>query len=141
MQAMHRRDGLTIRAAGLLVAALCCLAPPGAQAAAPPTGAKVNRVGQIYLIGSERTSQSVILRQVPLYPGQVLSYPDNPYKDILITVQEAPTGSLMFGVGVNSSSGLGGSIVINERNFDLVTVPMNFDELLCGPPCPGPGQE
>src|SRR5262249_54302850 len=108
------------------------------------------RVGQIIIVGNERTRQNVILRQVPLFPGQVLSYPDvkraeqnltrlgifetspdgsvkptitvmdnptnpeSPFKDVLINVQEASTGSLMFGVGVNSDSGLTGSIVLNE---------------------------
>ena len=102
------------------------------------------RVGQIFIVGNDRTQQNVILRQVPLYPGQVLNYPairegeqplarlnifnstpdgsvkptitvldnpndpDNPYKDILVSVQEASTGSLMFGLGVNSDSGLTG---------------------------------
>jgi hypothetical protein len=44
--------------------------------------------------------------------------PDYPIKDILIQVEETRTGSLMFGVGVNSDVGLTGSIVLNERNFD-----------------------
>ena len=34
------------------------------------------RVGQIYIIGNDRTMMNVILRQVGLYPGQVLSYPE-----------------------------------------------------------------
>lgn len=34
------------------------------------------RVGQIHVVGNERTKQNVVLRQVPVYPGQVLSYPD-----------------------------------------------------------------
>jgi outer membrane protein insertion porin family len=34
------------------------------------------RVGQIFVVGNTRTMQNVILRQVPLYPGQVLTYPD-----------------------------------------------------------------
>jgi hypothetical protein len=37
---------------------------------------------------------------------------------IRINVKEASTSSLMFGLGVNSDSGLTGSIVLNERNFD-----------------------
>jgi hypothetical protein len=55
---------------------------------------------------------------------------DNPNKDILITVQEASTGSLMFGVGVNSDSGLTGSIVLNERNFDILRPPTSFEQIL-----------
>src|SRR5262249_7915992 len=34
------------------------------------------RVGNIFIIGNERTRDNVILRQVPLFPGQVLTYPD-----------------------------------------------------------------
>jgi outer membrane protein assembly complex protein YaeT len=133
------------------------------------------RVGQIYIIGNEVTRQNVILRQVPLYPGQVLTYPDlrlaeknlaklnifesNPetgvrptvtvldpdgeseFKDVQINVQETHTGSLLFGVGVNSDAGLTGSIVLNERNFDITRPPTSFDDLLSGRAFRGAGQE
>jgi RNA polymerase sigma factor (sigma-70 family) len=90
---------------------------PAAAGPAPPA-----RVGQIIIVGNEKTSQNVILRQIKLRPGQVIDYPalrkaeknlealnrfivdpkkgirptvtvvdpdgDNPYKDILVTVQE-----------------------------------------------------
>ena len=67
--------------------------------------------------------------------------PDSFYKDILISVQEASTGSLMFGLGVNSDSGLTGSIVLNERNFDLFRLPTSFDDFLNGTAFRGAGQE
>jgi RNA polymerase sigma factor (sigma-70 family) len=48
-----------------------------AQAEAPkPAEKDPARVGQIFIIGNEKTRQSVILKQVPIYPGQVLTYPD-----------------------------------------------------------------
>ncbi|MFM7151900.1 MAG: outer membrane protein assembly factor BamA, partial [Gemmataceae bacterium] len=136
-----------------------------------------SRVGQVFIVGNERTKQNVILRQVPLYPGQVLSFPamreaernlarlnifetspdgsvrptvsvldnpldpDSPYKDVLVSVQEASTGSLMFGLGVNSDSGLTGSIVLNERNFDITKIPTSFDDFLNGTAFRGAGQE
>jgi outer membrane protein insertion porin family len=145
---------------------------------APPA-----RVGSIFIVGNERTRQNVILRQLPLYPGQLLTYPDlrtaernlqrlgifengagpngapsdasakptvtvidsqdpnSPYKDILVTVAEANTGSLVFGAGVNSNAGLTGSIVLNERNFDIFKPPTSFDELLSGNAWRGAGQE
>ncbi len=133
------------------------------------------RVGQVFVVGNERTRQNVILRQVPLYPGQILTYPDlrqaeknltrlgifetspdgsvkptvsviNPegdseFKDILVSVQEANTGSLIFGVGVNSDAGLNGSIVLNERNFDITRFPTSLDDLLSGNAFRGAGQE
>jgi hypothetical protein len=68
------------------------------------------RVGQIIVVGNEKTPTSVILKKVPLAPGQVLRYPDlrvaeknlaafqatielidtndAGYKDILVTVKE-----------------------------------------------------
>jgi outer membrane protein assembly complex protein YaeT len=132
-------------------------------------------VGQVIIAGNEVTRQNVILRQVPLYPGQVLTVPDlqtaeanlarlnifeadpekgqrptvtvidpdsdNPVKDILVQVQEAPTGSFLLGVGVNSDAGLSGSIVLNERNFDITRVPTSLDELLSGRAFRGAGQE
>jgi outer membrane protein assembly factor BamA len=61
--------------------------------------------------------------QVRIYRGQELTYPKVPGREIQINVQEAPTGSLLFGVGVNSCSGLNGSIILNERNFDLSPAP------------------
>jgi outer membrane protein assembly complex protein YaeT len=132
-----------------------------------------DKVGQIFIVGNERTRDNVILRQLPLYPGQLLTYPDlrvaernlarlnifattpdgsvhptvevmpsdTEYKDVLVTVQEDNTGSLMFGVGVNSDAGLTGSIVLNERNFDLFRVPTSIDDLLSGNAFRGAGQE
>jgi outer membrane protein assembly factor BamA len=46
-----------------------------------------------------------------------LDLSDDEFKDLLVTNQEA-SGSLMHGVGGNSDSGLTGSIVLNERNFE-----------------------
>lgn len=132
-------------------------------------------VGQIIIVGNEVTRRNVILRQLPLYPGQTLTYPDlavaagnlsrlnifetnqekgihptvevldpdndNPVKDILVNVAETRTGSLMFGVGVNSNAGLTGSIVLNERNFDITKWPTSMEDLLSGTAFRGGGQE
>ncbi|OAI53537.1 hypothetical protein AYO44_15875 [Planctomycetaceae bacterium SCGC AG-212-F19] len=132
-------------------------------------------VGQIIIIGNRTTRQNVILRQIPVYPGQILSYPDlrvaeanlarlnifemdqekglrptvevldpdgpNPIKDLLVTVEETRTGSLLFGLGVNSDAGLNGSIVLNERNFDILRWPSSFEDLLSGRAFRGAGQE
>jgi outer membrane protein assembly complex protein YaeT len=133
------------------------------------------RVGEIRIVGNEVTRDNVILRQIPLLPGQILTYPDlrlaernlaklnifkadpaqgvrptlsvidpdvdSPFKDILVQVQETETGSLLFGVGVNSDAGLTGSIALNERNFDITRVPTSFDDLLSGHAFRGAGQE
>src|SRR5262249_14600390 len=112
-----------------------------------PDDSKPARVGQIFILGNEKIPHHVILDRIPLYPGQLLNDADlrkaernlarlnlfdpeptlavaNPdddseYKDILVTVQEAQTGSLLLGVGVNADAGLTGSVVLNESNFDF----------------------
>lgn len=66
---------------------------------------------------------------------------DLEYKDLMVRVQETRTGSLMFGVGVNSDAGLSGSIVLNERNFDIWKFPTSFDDFLAGRAFRGAGQE
>jgi outer membrane protein assembly complex protein YaeT len=133
------------------------------------------KVGEIRVVGNDVTRQNVILRQVPLYPGQPLTYPDlrvaernlaklgifetnaqsgvrptvsvtdlesdTEFKDILVQVQETPTGSLIFGLGVNSDAGLTGSVVLNERNFDIMRWPTSFEDLLSGHAFRGGGQE
>jgi RNA polymerase sigma factor (sigma-70 family) len=43
-------------------------------------------------------------------------------------MEEQRTGSLLFGAGVNSDAGLVGSIVLNERNFDLLRPPQKNPE-------------
>jgi hypothetical protein len=45
------------------------------SAQAEPAEKDPARVGQIFIIGNENVKQDVILRQVPLFPGQVLTYP------------------------------------------------------------------
>lgn len=67
--------------------------------------------------------------------------PSSEFQDILVRVQEAQTGSLMFGVGVNSDAGVGGSLVINERNFDIARLPTSWSDLWSGRAFRGAGQE
>ncbi|MBD3672903.1 MAG: BamA/TamA family outer membrane protein [Planctomycetaceae bacterium] len=65
-----------------------------------------------------------------------------PYRegDLDVYVQEARTGRLMFGAGVNSNSGLVGNIVLDERNFDLFRPPSSIEDILEGRAFRGGGQ-
>jgi len=67
--------------------------------------------------------------------------PESPYRDLEVHVQEMPTGSLMFGLGVNSNAGLVGSIVLNEKNFDILHPPTSLDDIFNGRAWRGGGQE
>jgi RNA polymerase sigma factor (sigma-70 family) len=49
------------------------------------------------------------------------------FKDVVVRVEETQTGSLLFGVGVNSDAGLTGSILLNERNFDMHRPPESLE--------------
>ncbi len=73
----------------------------------------------------------------------VLDDPLNPseYKDVLVQVKEAHTGSIMLGAGINSNSGLVGSFVINERNFDIFKLPTSWSDVFEGRAFRGAGQE
>jgi outer membrane protein assembly complex protein YaeT len=71
---------------------------------------------------------------------QVLDSP-GPFKDILVKVEETRTGSLMLGAGINSDNGFVGSIVLNERNFDLFRWPTSFADFFDGRAFRGAGQE
>ncbi len=67
--------------------------------------------------------------------------PNSEYKDILVKVKETMTGSLMFGASINSDAGLVGSIVLNERNFDILRPPESLDDIWEGRAFRGGGQE
>jgi outer membrane protein insertion porin family len=133
------------------------------------------RVGDVKVYGNSVTRDSVIRRQLNIYPGQILSFPDmlaaeqnlqrlgifeddpatgskptveierpdvdEPFKNILVRVKDKPTGSLMIGAGVTSDAGLTGSIVLNERNFDITRIPTSIDDFLEGRAFRGGGQE
>lgn len=75
-------------------------------------------------------SQPPFMPNTPLYdplaPGDVKPI------DLDILLEEAQTGRLMFGVGVNSDAGVIGNIVIDEQNFDITRWPHGFRDLLGG---------
>lgn len=66
---------------------------------------------------------------------------DSPFRDVLVTVNEAQTGSFLLGAGINSDAGVTGSIVLNERNFDILNVPTSWEDISSGRAFRGGGQE
>jgi RNA polymerase sigma factor (sigma-70 family) len=55
---------------------LKALTAEATEGAAPSPGVAPVRVGQVFIVGNEKTPQASILALVPLYPGQVLTYAD-----------------------------------------------------------------
>ncbi|HZZ73191.1 MAG TPA: BamA/TamA family outer membrane protein [Pirellulales bacterium] len=81
------------------------------------------------------------------YPGDLLT-PEgmtNPLDnvrplDLDTYVNETQTGKLMFGVGVNSDSGLVGQIVLDEQNFDWTRFPTSWEDIRNGTAFRGNGE-
>lgn len=59
---------------------------------------------------------------------------------LIIETEETQTGRLMLGVGVNSDSGLVGSIILDEQNFDWRRPPRSWDDVVKGKAWRGGGQ-
>ena len=66
--------------------------------------------------------------------------PPPEFIDIDTYVNEARTGRLMFGVGVNSNSGVVGNIVLSEQNFDILRPPTSWADVWNGTAWRGGGQ-
>jgi len=71
-------------------------------------------------------------RPDPSQPGE---------RDVLIEVKEKNTGSVNFGVGVGSDSGVLGNISLTQNNFDVLDVPQTFGEMSAGRAFRGAGQQ
>ncbi len=72
--------------------------------------------------------------------GQALREPPPGWVDANVYVNEARTGRLMFGVGVNSDAGVVGTIVLDESNFDILRPPRSFQDIIDGTAWRGGGQ-
>src|SRR4029077_7442119 len=55
-------------------------------------------------------------------------FPNRSFADVLASVEEAPTGRFMIGVGANSFQGLMGNVQIYEKNFDIFNIPRSFSD-------------
>jgi len=65
---------------------------------------------------------------------------DPNYRDALAEVQETRTGLILFGVGVDTNSGVLGQFAIEQRNFDIAKYPRTMRELFSGNAFTGGGQ-
>jgi outer membrane protein insertion porin family len=62
-------------------------------------------------------------------------------RDVLTEIKERNTGSVNFGVGLGTDSGVFGQFSVNQRNFDIADTPETFDELVAGRAFRGAGQQ
>lgn len=129
---------------------------------------KQYRVGLVHVKGNFLTRDKVIRRHVRLHPGRPFDAreigrstdrirqtrlfndvhitvqdpdPDDPeYRDVLVEVKEANTGSINFGVAAGSDTGVFGEFSVVQRNFDITDLPESLRELLSGRAFRGAGQ-
>ncbi len=62
------------------------------------------------------------------------------FRDVLVEVKEANTGSVNFGIAAGSDSGFFGEFSLVQRNFDITDVPESMGELFSGRAFRGAGQ-
>ncbi len=74
-------------------------------------------------------------------PYDIDRLPPPEFIDIDTYLGEARTGRLMFGVGVNSNSGVVGNIVLSEQNFDILSPPKSWDDIWNGTAWRGNGEK
>lgn len=126
-----------------------------------------NLVGTVSVRGNQLTQDKVIYREIRgMRPGRrfdragitktqqllrtsslfsdgkvtILGNPQDTYRDVLIEVKEANTGSLSFGAGISSDAGLIGAIDLVQRNFDITDLPESLGEFVTGRSFRGAGQ-
>jgi outer membrane protein insertion porin family len=67
-------------------------------------------------------------------------FPNRSFADVVTSVEEAPTGRFMIGIGANSFQGLIGNVQIFEKNFDIFNIPRSFSDITNGQAFRGGGQ-
>ncbi len=72
--------------------------------------------------------------QKPEGGAKITLQPEDPtapgYRDVLVEVEDANTGSVTFVAAVSADSGLIGQIQITERNFDIGNLPRSFGDVI-----------
>jgi outer membrane protein insertion porin family len=108
-----------------------------------PLDTSRKRVGERSVLESEDR-----LRDTRLFePGsvKVTVQPEDPkapgIRDVLVEVRETNTGSLGFGAGLSSDSGVIGSVRLTQRNFDWQDAPDSWGEFITGRAFRGGGQD
>ena len=129
---------------------------------------QVANVGQVRITGNSLTKDKIIRTEVGFLPGrrfdareieatkerimgtglfgdaivtvQAPEVNDPDVRDVLIEIKEKNTGSINFGVGIGSDTGVLGNISLTQNNFDLFDVPETFGEFARGRSFRGAGQ-
>jgi len=74
-------------------------------------------------------------------PDRQEPFANRSFADITTSLEEAPTGRFMFGVGASSFGGLSGNFIVHEKNFDIFNLPKSWSDVTNGQAFRGGGQE
>ena len=74
-------------------------------------------------------------------PDRQEPFANRSFADITTSLEEAPTGRFMFGVGASSFGGLSGNFIVHEKNFDIFNLPKSWSDITNGQAFRGGGQE
>lgn len=124
--------------------------------------------GLVKIQGNELTKDNVIRRELAVQPGRPLdgraledaekklrelrlfsdvritpqpADPNDPnVRDVLVEVKEMNTGSVNFGAGIGTDTGVFGMFSLVQRNFDIADLPLSFNELVTARAFRGAGQ-
>ena len=105
---------------------------PGAIPPTPPVGAG-EPPGEFPSIPGMNMTDPGPDRQDP--------FPNRAFANIITSVEEAPTGRFMLGVGASGFQGLNATVSVNEKNFDVLKVPRSLDDITSGKAFRGGGQD
>jgi outer membrane protein insertion porin family len=92
----------------------------------------------------EYVQRKVVAEEVIIRPqGQPYQSPGDPNllgQDVIVGIEEGKTGIFQPGIGVSSDSGIIGSLVFDQRNFDANDWPESFGEFITMNAFKGGGQ-
>jgi len=92
----------------------------------------------------EYVQRKVVAEQVIIRPeGPPYQSSDDPNllgQDVIVDIEEGKTGSLQPGIGISSDIGVIGSLVYDQRNFDVSDWPESFGEFITMNAFKGAGQ-
>ncbi len=110
---------------------------PGPNPKIPPAGGPVDRGDR----NPGLFPSTPNLNMTDVGPDRQEPFANRSFADIVTSLDEAPSGRIMFGVGASSFGGLNGNVILHESNFDLFAIPRSFSELTSGRAFRGAGQE
>ena len=118
--------------------------PPVEVPPATPVGPRPSGVPNPPPVGSGElpgTDPSIPgMNMTDVSPDRNDPFPNRSFADIVTSIEEAPTGAFMIGVGANSFQGLIGNLQIYEKNFDITNFPRSFSDIVNGQAFRGGGQ-